>query len=91
MENKIKIAFELTDELGNVFSSSSEMEVFSSLGENVLDVIGEQLNVFLRQCGYYRPNSLLYMEDITEEEYDAIANYLATLRMSKEKNVGSEE
>lgn len=80
MENKIRIRFELVDENGNRYCSDSAVEVFRDLGETDLDVIGEQFNVFLKQCGYYRKNDHIFMEDITEEEYDALSDYLNELR-----------
>lgn len=83
-ENKIKIKFELTDENGNNFINDSTVEVFHSLGETDLDVIGKQLNTFLKQCGYVRKNDYIFMEDITEEEYDALADCLHELRNRKD-------
>lgn len=83
-ENKIKIKFELTDENGNNFINDSTVEVFHSLGETDLDVIGTQLNTFLKQCGYVRKNDYIFMEDITEEEYDVLADCLHELRNRKD-------
>lgn len=82
-DNRITIKFELTNESYNHFEAESTVEVFHSLGDTALDVIGWQLNAFLRQCGYTRPNDNIFMEDITDEEYDALATYLSELR-SKE-------
>ena len=86
MENKIRIRFELTDEGGNNYISESSVEVFHSLGDTELDTIGEQLNVFLRQCGYVRKNDNIFMEDVTDEEYEALADYLAELRNKEDSN-----
>ena len=58
-EPKLKIGFELTDKFGNHYKSESTAEVFESPGENDLDFIGEQLNVFLKQCGYARKNNYI--------------------------------
>lgn len=79
-DNKITIRFELTDEFKNHYAAESTVEVFESFGETEIDAIGEQLNIFLRQCGYIRKNDCIFMEDITEEEYDALASYLNTMR-----------
>lgn len=48
-----------------------------------LDVIGRQFNIFLNQCGYVRHNDNIFMEDITDEEYEAIADFLEELREGK--------
>lgn len=87
MDNqKFRIKFELTDEFGNDYVNESRVDVCRVCGERELDVIGEQLNVFLKQCGYVRDNDYIFMEDITEEEYEALAVYLDELRSGKESD-----
>lgn len=83
-EPRIKIGFALTDQLGNEYSATSNVEVFESLGESDLDVIGEQFNTFLRQIGYIRNRGCMLMEDLTEEEHDALCNCLQNLRNTNE-------
>lgn len=83
MENKLTIGFHLVDEFNNRYSQESSVEVFTDLGETDLDVIGKQLNIFLKQCGYVRYNDNVFMEDITDEEYEALADYLEELREEK--------
>lgn len=78
--NKITISFSLDDHFGNKYSSSTTSEIFHELGESEIDFIGEQLNIFLKQCGYYRKNNQIFMKDITEEEWSAIDDYLTDLR-----------
>ena len=77
---KTKISFSYTDNYGNNYSASSNMKVYNSLGENDLEVIGRQLNAFLRQVGFYRPRDYMFMEDVTEDEYYELHNYLDKLR-----------
>ena len=85
MKNKkLRIKFELTDKFGNDYINESQVDVYYNHGEREIDVIGEQLNVFLKQCGYVRSNDYIFMEDITEDEYDALASYLSELRSKKE-------
>ena len=84
MENKFRIRFELTDEFGNDYRAESQVTVHYDCGERELNIIGEQLNVFLKQCGYSRKNDFLFMEDITEEEYEALEEYLEEFRNNKE-------
>lgn len=87
MDNqKFRIKFELTDEFGNDYVNESRVDVCRVCRERELDVIGEQLNVFLKQCGYVRDNDYIFMEDITEEEYEALAVYLDELRSGKESD-----
>lgn len=86
MEDKIRIRFELTDESGNNYVSESTTEVFTNLGETDISVIGEQLNVFLKQCGYARKNDYILMKDLTEKEYYKLAAYLDELRNGDDIN-----
>lgn len=81
--NKFTIGFQLENEFGELFTQSSTVEVFRDLGDTDISVIGEQLNCFLKQCGYVRRNDNIFMEDVTDEEYDALADYLEELREDK--------
>jgi hypothetical protein len=74
------------DTLGNTYDSSSTVEVFFDLGESELDVIGRQLNAFLKQSGYARNNDYILMEDLTEEEQDELICRLDEYRSGKDEN-----
>lgn len=87
MDNKISIGFQLENELGELYTQGSTVEVFRDIGDTDITVIGEQLNCFLRQCGYARRNDYIFMEDVTDEEYDALADYLEELRGDKKNAV----
>lgn len=80
MEDRIRIKFELTDMNGNNYVSETTTEIYFSIGDTELSTIGEQLNAFLRQCGYIRKNDFMFMEDITEEECEALEAYLKEYR-----------
>lgn len=89
-QNKLTIGFNFENEFGDKFSATTTAEVFNDLGETDIDFIGDQLNIFLKQCGYFRKNDHIFMEDVTEEERVALADYLEELRWSKEEG-GDEE
>ena len=78
--DRITIGFHYVDTHGNTYNSDTNVQVFYDLGESEMDVIGRQLNAFLRQCGYYRSRDTILMEDLTEEEADALICYLDELR-----------
>lgn len=83
--SKIKIGFSFTDRLGQDYSASSHVEIYDILGETELGVIGEKLNIFLKQIGYARVNEYILMEDITGKEYEALYTYLQEFRLRGEK------
>lgn len=89
-QNRLTIGFSFEDEFDNKFSATTTAQVFNDLGETDTDFIGDQLNIFLKQCGYVRNNDHIFMEDVTEEELEALADYLDELRQSTEKD-GDEE
>lgn len=78
--NKITIKFELVGEVGDHYEASSTFEIYRSLGDTVVDAIGTQLNAFLRQAGFLRKNDNIFMEDISDEEYEAISDFLEDFR-----------
>lgn len=83
-QHKLTISFNFENEFGDKFSATTTKEVFNDLGETDIDFIGYHLNNFLRQCGYFRSNDNIFMEDVTEEECEALAEYLQELRQSTE-------
>ena len=88
---KIKIGFTYPDHFGSEYSASSFVEVFDSLGETDLDVIGRQLNAFLIQIGYLRENDCMLMDDLTEDECNELHSYLMDLRERNNENDEEQE
>lgn len=48
--------------------------------------IGKQLNAFLSQAGFYRPNGYIFMESLTLDEMIAVGKYLEEYRKEAEKD-----
>lgn len=80
MSHTINIGFSFEDEFGHNYTQSSNVEVFTELGDNDITVIGRQLNCFLKQCGFYRPNDYILMDSITEDEEELLSDHLNDLR-----------
>ena len=80
MSHNINIGFKFENEFGHKYSQASELEVFDELGENNLSTIGRQLNCFLKQCGFVRENDFILMESLSEDEAEALYDYLTDLR-----------
>lgn len=77
---KITIGFKYINEFKDRFEAESEFDVIEEVGDDELTEIGRQFNTFLRQAGYIRHNDLMFMEDISEEEYDALQDFLDEYR-----------
>ena len=85
MDKKITIKFELTDECKCHFSSESTFEIFPIVGDDTLIEIGRMFRIFLLQAGYSLNNDFLFMESLTEEEYEVVSNFLQEYR-KEDKN-----
>lgn len=83
MRDEITIGFDYTGECGDSYSATSTLASFPDIGESNIDVIGRQLNCFLRQVGYYRPNDNILMESLSDDEYDAVVEFLENYRSDK--------
>lgn len=77
---KMTIEFSHTDRHDNKYHLCTTAETYPDLGETDLDFFGDQFNVFLRQCGYIRHHDHIFMSDVTEEEREALADFLEDLR-----------
>ena len=84
-QSKLTIGFNFENEFGDKFSATTTAEVFNDLGETDIDFVGDQLNTFLKQCGYARKNDHIFMEDVTEEEMEFLYGCLAEFRQATEE------
>lgn len=78
MENKVTIGFEYTNEFGDRYEAKSTFMPCEEDSE--LQYMGDTFNNFLRQMGFVRHNDYIFMEDLTEDEADALTEYLKKLR-----------
>lgn len=90
MEDKLTIKFELKDEYGLTYTSSSEFQVYSDFGDTTVDLIGQYLNTFLVQCGYSRRDNI-FMESLTDDELEAVAYFLEDYRLDKKNKEKNDE
>lgn len=83
MENrKATIGFAYENEFGS-YSARSSLSIDPEVGSE-LDEIGRQLNVFLNQIGYVRPNGHIFMEDLTEDEVAVLESFLEMHRKAND-------
>lgn len=79
-ENIITIRFEI-DDLNCHYEAESTM--IRDYGADTLADMGEKFNIFLKQAGFIRKNDYIFMEDVTEEEYEAIGDFLHSYRQAR--------
>lgn len=87
MNEKITIGFHYVDENNDVYDSTSILEVCEDLGDTILDAIGRQMNALLKQAGFFRTNDNIFMQDLNDDEFDAVAEFLEDYRKEKKKGV----
>ena len=71
---------------GHTFDSTTTTEFYSDLGENELDVIGRQMNTFLKQITYPVKGDTIMMESLTDEEVDFMMLLLEDYRESEKED-----
>ncbi len=80
---KVTIGFSYNDEqTENYYSAESTMDIDPQYFD-VIDELGEQFNTFLKQVGYVRNNDYIFMEDVNEDEYAALAQFLDDYRANR--------
>ena len=83
-DERIQIDFHYKNEDGDEYSQQSNRPIHAEF-DSELDVIGMQLNSFLKQMGYYRQNEYIFMKDVSGEEYELLEEYLNEIRNNKGK------
>lgn len=88
-QKEYDIRFEYIDEFGNYFEQRTRADSTYDMG--TLIELGACFNNFLRQVSYPRQNDLLFMEDITEDEYDFLVTALDEYRDSRKDGAADDE
>ena len=82
-QEKITVGFHYIDTWGNEYSQESVLDAANSDSE--LDIIGEQFDCFLSQCGYIRNGYTILTESLTDEEVEELEFHLHEYRAKKGK------
>lgn len=77
-EISIRFAADIRD--SGYYESRSDFDVFYDCGESQLVELGRAFNTFLKQCTFHRENDYIFMEDISEDEYDYLQDALTEYR-----------
>lgn len=83
---KITIGFHYINEFGSEYKNESFLNVIYD--ESEMEVIERCLNNFLRQIGFYRPNDNIYLEDLSDDEYDAVHEFIREYREKSKQEQG---
>ena len=85
-DGRVSLRLEFTNEFGSNFVQETTRKVNYDVGETEMLFFGEYINNFLRQIGYFRSNDYMLMEDLTEDELDAVTDFLIDYRKQSENN-----
>lgn len=82
-DNRITISFYYKDEDGSEYEAKTSTEPIYDFGIRPLDIIGDSLVAFLRQCGFYMQGNHLLMSGLTDEEEEYLDACLREYRESR--------
>ena len=75
----IKLYFR--NEFGSEYEISQTANTYPDLGEDEISILARTINLFLRHIGYpVFDKDMVFLESITEDEYDMLQDYLFELR-----------
>ena len=87
----IKFSVKFTNEFGHKFKVSTKTETYPSMGEDELRVIGDVLSDFLRQIGYSQRGDTILMDSLTENELEAVQDFLFEYRKERDEDIEMEK
>lgn len=87
----IKFSAKFTNEFGHKFKVSTKTETYTSMGEDELRVIGNVMSDFLRQIGYIQKGDTILMDSLTEDELEAVQDYLFEYRKERDDDIEMEK
>lgn len=79
----ITIGFRFVNEFGESFNAESSVSPTDFFDD--IDLIGQKLNCFLRQVGFCRQNNNILMNDLSDDELEALSDYLEEYRASRKE------
>lgn len=75
------------NEFGSEYEISQTAETYADIGEDTIRAFAKIINLFLRHIGYVSyDKDLVFLESVTDEEYEDLLWYLGDLRQSKAEN-----
>ena len=87
----IKFSAKFTNEFGHKFKVSTKTETYTSMGEDELRVIGNVMSDLLRQIGYIQKGDTILMDSLTEDELEAVQDYLFEYRKKRNEDIEMEK
>ena len=87
----IKFSVKFTNEFGHKFKVSTKTETYPSMGEDELRIIGDVLSDFLRQIGYSQRGDTILMDSLTENELEAVQDFLFEYRKERDEDIEMEK
>ena len=82
----ISYEFKYKDQFGNEYEMKNTVEINYDFGDSEILSLAKALNLFLKQCGYPYNKDMVFLESITEEEFEELADFLSELREKETEN-----
>ena len=85
--SKIRFKIEFENQYHNIYKMESKVDIYPDLGNDEINELAGQINNFMRQIGYSSFNKdKIFLESVTEEEYEYLLNCLDEYREDKKNN-----
>lgn len=72
------------NELGGEFEISETRLLYPDMGDDTIMAFAKTINLFMRHIGYLFDKDYVFMESVTEDEYEQLQWHLSELRSEKD-------
>lgn len=72
------------NEFGGEFEISETRLMYPDMGDDTIMAFAKTINLFMRHIGYSFDKDYVFMESVTEDEYEQLQWYLNELRSEKD-------
>lgn len=79
----IRYRFEFTNEYGDEYSLENKVTLLRDVGDSEELELARAINLFMKQIGYSYDKDMIFLESVTEDEFDYLADCLFDYRAGK--------
>lgn len=87
-DTRTAIRLYFRNEFGSEYEISETANTYHDLGMDTISAFARAINLFLRHIGYSGyDKDMVFLESITEDEYEMLQDYLFELRNDAERDI----